>query len=63
MNFLESVVVQCPYCGESMELDIDCAAGTQQYTEDCPVCCKPVTVSVRVDEEGRPKVEVRPEDS
>ncbi|TCD48530.1 CPXCG motif-containing cysteine-rich protein [Chlorobium sp. N1] len=63
MNFLESVVVQCPYCGEPMELDIDCAAGRQEYTEDCPVCCKPVTVSVTLKEDGRPQVEVRPEDA
>ncbi len=37
-----------PFCGEPMDLEIDCGAGSQEYTEDCPVCCKPVSVSVRI---------------
>ncbi|ABB24211.1 CPXCG motif-containing cysteine-rich protein [Pelodictyon luteolum] len=63
MNLLESVSVPCPYCGQTMDLEIDCAAGNQQYTEDCPVCCKPVTIVVAIASNGTPSVEARPEDS
>jgi hypothetical protein len=45
--------VQCPYCAESVELTLDPGSGThQQYIEDCPVCCRPWTVSVSYDEDG-----------
>ncbi|MDT9547059.1 MAG: CPXCG motif-containing cysteine-rich protein [Chlorobium sp.] len=62
MNMLETVSVPCPFCGELMELEIDCGAGNQEYTEDCAVCCKPVAVSVRISDTGVPSVEVSPED-
>lgn len=63
MNTIEQVSVQCPYCGQQIELEIDCSVGDQQYTEDCPVCCKPVTITVKLAEKGVPAVEARPEDS
>jgi hypothetical protein len=45
---LEDVIVDCPSCGESMALEIDTFAGDEQeYTEDCPVCCRPMDVFVR----------------
>lgn len=53
--------VQCPYCGESITLLVDASAGAQQYIEDCQVCCRPIIVSVRVDEDGEPWVEVAAE--
>lgn len=34
----------CPYCGEEISLIIDCSVDDQVYTEDCPVCCKPILV-------------------
>lgn len=39
---LESVMVQCPYCGEPFETFADCSAGDAAYIEDCPVCCAPI---------------------
>lgn len=35
-------VVECPYCGESFEVEADCSGGSGDYIEDCPVCCRPV---------------------
>ena len=32
---------QCPYCGESIELQVDGPAGKQAY-RDCSVCCRPI---------------------
>jgi hypothetical protein len=59
---LEPTDIQCPYCGERIELDIDCSAGTQDYIEDCRVCCRPMVVRVTIDEDGLPQVEARRED-
>ncbi len=44
--------VRCPYCGESIDLVIDDSVDQQLYIEDCHVCCRPINVSVAVDEEG-----------
>ena len=58
MDTLKPVNVQCPYCGESMELMIDCSTEQQEYTEDCQVCCKPMTVLVTIAGDDVPDVEV-----
>jgi hypothetical protein len=47
----------CPYCGEVVELTLDPGSGArQQYVEDCAVCCRPWTVNVLFDEQGRADV-------
>ena len=43
----ESLSEQCPYCGETVEVEVDVhGASNEQYTEDCPVCCRPWDVRV-----------------
>ncbi|UTW05152.1 CPXCG motif-containing cysteine-rich protein [Amphritea atlantica] len=49
MQSLETISRSCPYCGEPIELLVDCTAGDQQYFEDCQVCCKPISVDLKVD--------------
>ena len=50
---IEPIQLICPYCGEPVELDIDESGGSRQsYVEDCPVCCQPWQVKVRLDLEG-----------
>ncbi len=44
----ELVPVQCPYCGEAIELLVDASAGPAAYVEDCPVCCRPMQVEADV---------------
>jgi len=44
--------VQCPYCGETFETEIDVSAGNQEYIEDCYVCCKPIVFRIEVDMDG-----------
>ena len=36
--------VQCPYCGELIDLEVDSSEGGQSYIEDCSVCCRPIEV-------------------
>ena len=39
--------VECPYCGESVVIAIDPGSGeSQEYVEDCQVCCRPWRVTV-----------------
>ena len=45
--------VRCPYCGESVEISLDPGSGAiQDYVEDCQVCCQPIDMELRVDENG-----------
>ena len=62
MNPSEPVEISCPYCGESLEIAIDSSAGSQHYIEDCHVCCRPIHLTISIDEEGLPSVEARRED-
>ena len=59
---LPSFEIQCPYCGESIEILVDDSAGEQRYIEDCQVCCRPITIAVSVDEDGALRVEAAGED-
>ncbi|MGD8581658.1 MAG: CPXCG motif-containing cysteine-rich protein [Gammaproteobacteria bacterium] len=44
----ETVSIQCPYCGESIEIVIDASIALQNYIEDCSVCCRPIELSVNI---------------
>ena len=48
MELLKSSTIICPYCGESMAVEIDCSVDFQQYIEDCQVCCKPIRFVLQV---------------
>ena len=61
MNHLQPVAAECPYCGEPIELLIDCSEEEQRYIEDCEVCCRPIVVGVFVDDDGMPQVSVASE--
>ena len=50
MNHQQSV--QCPYCGETFETEIDVSGGSQEYIEDCYVCCRPIVFQVKIDVDG-----------
>jgi len=52
----EFVKSQCPYCGEIVELGVDCSIPQQEYIEDCHVCCRPIQVIASVDEQGIPSI-------
>jgi hypothetical protein len=54
---LEAEQVQCPYCGEPIEVLIDPGAdegnvGGQRFIEDCPVCCRPIEYRLKPDWTG-----------
>jgi hypothetical protein len=47
----------CDACGEEIVVPIDLSAGeSQEYVEDCPVCCRPNVVHVEIEEQGEVRV-------
>lgn len=52
MNELEARKVQCPYCGETIDILIDGSIPDQNYIEDCQVCCRPINFDVSIDHDG-----------
>ncbi len=61
MFIQEFVETLCPYCGEPIQLLIDCSIPEQDYFEDCQVCCRPIQVVVLTDSEGIPSITVTAE--
>lgn len=61
MNLLSNVSIQCPYCGDAVDVTVDCSVDFQEYIEDCFVCCRPMQLSVSVDENDNPRVSARSE--
>lgn len=57
---MPSVMVQCPYCGEPIELLVEDSVEVQDYVEDCQVCCRPIAVTAAL-EDGELQVRVRAE--
>jgi hypothetical protein len=52
MTPLETIEVNCPYCGQRYDTVVDCSAGEQEYVEDCEICCRPILFRLSVDGVG-----------
>ena len=51
--------VVCPYCGAPNEVALDPGSGSsQEYVEDCQVCCQPWQVTVTYGNDGAASVVV-----
>jgi hypothetical protein len=52
----------CDSCGEEIVVPVDPSAGmSQEYVEDCPVCCSPNIIYVEIDDDGSARVWSEPE--
>jgi len=52
----------CGACGEEVVIPLDMSAGpSQEYVEDCPVCCRPNLIHVEIDEDGEARVRAKAE--
>ena len=49
---VETHAVQCPYCGETIEVDLEVLEEEQTFIEDCAVCCRPIEYTVAPGEDG-----------
>jgi DNA-directed RNA polymerase subunit RPC12/RpoP len=55
MNIEASYV--CGACGEEIVVPIDVSQGaSQEYVEDCPVCCRANLIRVEIDDDGEASV-------
>lgn len=51
--------VECPYCGERVTVLLDPGSGaSQEYVEDCEVCCRPWLLRVQYHTSGRATVRI-----
>jgi transcription elongation factor Elf1 len=41
----------CPYCGEEISMVLDLSVRSQNYVEDCEVCCNPIEISYSVQDD------------
>ena len=48
---LVDVRVRCPYCNERIDLQIDPSIKSQSYEEDCSVCCRPIVLTIELEDE------------
>ncbi|MFN2372080.1 MAG: CPXCG motif-containing cysteine-rich protein [Candidatus Krumholzibacteriia bacterium] len=62
MDASQSAEVMCPYCGEEIEVAVDCSVRRQTYIEDCAVCCRPITFTVVAADGEVQSIEARSED-
>jgi len=60
-NYIQEVDISCPYCGETIGILADRSIEDQQYIEDCQVCCRPITILLKVSSNGHCAVEARHE--
>ncbi len=44
----EPTEISCPFCVETFITFVDISGGSQQYIEDCQVCCRPIEVKVSI---------------
>lgn len=61
MNELIDTTIDCPYCGEPIEVSVEILDEQQEYIEDCQVCCRPITFVVSSSDDEYPGVSVRAE--
>ncbi|MGN6226960.1 CPXCG motif-containing cysteine-rich protein [Dyella sp.] len=59
---LDTVLIDCPYCGEAIEIYVEPAEESHRYVEDCSVCCRPITIAVQVDPDGAMSVSASSQD-
>ncbi|MCB5160454.1 CPXCG motif-containing cysteine-rich protein [Marinomonas algarum] len=52
MTGLTEESINCPYCGEDIDVIIEPMDDNQEYIEDCQVCCRPIVFHIDVDFEG-----------
>ncbi|SVA60674.1 uncharacterized protein METZ01_LOCUS113528 [marine metagenome] len=38
----------CPYCAQRISMLVDLSVSTQNYIEDCEICCRPIEINYEV---------------
>ncbi len=61
LNQLIEKTIDCPYCGENIDILVDTSVDEQSYIEDCQVCCRPIQMQTLVDHDGNLTFQIRHE--
>jgi transcription elongation factor Elf1 len=56
----EFPTINCPHCGERFQISVETDDGNAEFVVDCEICCRPMTVSVRVKAGTVENVEISP---
>jgi hypothetical protein len=62
MELIQEQTISCPYCGEDIQILLDCSVPEQEYIEDCQVCCRPIIITLLLSDEQITALSVRCED-
>ena len=57
-RLLTEQAIHCPFCAEPITILIDSSAGSQDYIEDCQVCCRPIQVRLTTSDGELERVDV-----
>lgn len=56
-NMNDEATYICDACGEEIVIPVDVSQGeTQEFVEDCPVCCRPNVIHIELSEDGEVRV-------
>lgn len=58
MQALETLEIRCPYCGELQWISVERMEVSQEYLEDCQVCCRAMGIRVEACGEGEIRLQV-----
>jgi hypothetical protein len=47
MDLIAEAQITCPHCAQVFSLEIDTSESEQTFIEDCTVCCRPITLTIR----------------
>jgi len=52
-EYQEEQTFQCPYCASMISIVVDLTGGRRQsFTTDCEVCCRPIVITMVVENES-----------
>lgn len=49
---MDEQTIQCPYCGESLQVLVDPSEVGTEMIEDCQVCCRPIELRLEYAADG-----------
>ncbi len=44
--------IQCPHCGEVIDIPVETDGSPGSFVIDCSVCCRPIVVHVEIADDG-----------
>ncbi|MCP1727981.1 hypothetical protein J2T60_001981 [Natronospira proteinivora] len=53
MEELSSPAITCPWCFESIEIQLEPESEAGEWVEDCSVCCHPINLTLSIEPDGR----------